>query len=110
MHETDRTMGRADTTVTDAPDQDGTASLELVLVDPDGARPSRVIDIGACFCVGFGPGLTWAPDGSSLAFTTLVDNAPGLYIASADGTNLHLLSGRGMAPLAWRPIPPEPHD
>jgi len=81
--------------------------LNITVVDPDGANRSVLMDAGRCYCLGFTPGLEWAPDGSRLA---LVIPPPGdefgngnLYTVNADGTGLHLVAERVAAPLAWRP-------
>ena len=87
------------------PGQDLRMSMHLALVDPDGARPRRTFDIGDCACLGFSPDLTWSPDGRTIAFTSLVENAAHLFLANADGSDIHMSQAGAFGPLAWRPIP-----
>jgi hypothetical protein len=75
----------------------------LMLLDLDGSEARELVEVGTS--VRFEAGLTWSPDGASLALTT-----PGfggdydLYIVNADGTDLHRVSSGAGTP-AWRPVP-----
>lgn len=84
--------------------------LEVALLDPGDVRPSRTIEVGACFCGGGAPGLAWSPDGTRLAFTSVFEMRLGLYVAHADGTDIRLITNGATGPIAWRPIPALPPD
>jgi len=88
------------------PTADGTDGdvLHLMLLEFDGSEPSKLVDVGSCFCVGFAPGLTWSPDGMSLALNVPGSGNYGLHIVNADGTDFHRVSDGALAP-AWRPVP-----
>ncbi|MFL5710622.1 MAG: TolB family protein [Chloroflexota bacterium] len=90
--------------------QDGAKPLDVVLLDPEGARSSRVVNVGECFCVGFSPALTWSPDGRFLAYTALTESGSALFVANGDGTEPRAISSGTNGALAWRPVPPAPSD
>jgi dipeptidyl aminopeptidase/acylaminoacyl peptidase len=83
--------------------------LNVTMVDPDGAHPTVLMDAGRCYCLGLIPGLAWAPDGTQLALVIpppgkdFGDKHSNLYVVNADGTDLHVVAERAVAPLAWRP-------
>jgi Tol biopolymer transport system component len=64
--------------------------------------------------------LAWSPDGAKIAIVLLAPRRYpepqsharelGLYVASADGSGLHLLTHAATAPIAWRPIPAGTHS
>lgn len=77
-----------------------------MLLALDGSEPRELRAAGQCFCLGFGPSLTWAPDGTRLAFVTLALDgvSDGLFVINADGTGLrHMTADAGGA--AWQPLP-----
>ena len=43
--------------------------LRVEVVDADGSNPTELVDAGLCGCISFTPGLTWSPDGASMALT-----------------------------------------
>ena len=94
------------------PFEDAAQPLDLVLIDPEGVRPARVIQVGECFCLGFSPGLTWSPDGQHLAYNSLTaaGNSGTLFVANADGTNPTAIASGASGTIAWRPIPASPPD
>jgi Tol biopolymer transport system component len=94
------------------PFEDAAQPLDLVLLDPEGVRPGRVIQVGECFCLGFSPGLTWSPDGRHLAYNSLTGVAEGgtLFVANADGTDPTAIASGASGTIAWRPIPASPPD
>jgi Tol biopolymer transport system component len=87
--------------------------LRVEVVDADGSNPTELVEAGTCGCIGFTPGLTWSPDGTSLALITgsldELSGSPkayGLYVMNADGTGLRLVAGSGAnGSPAWRPAP-----
>ena len=88
--------------------------LRVEVVDSDGSNPTELVEAGTCACIGFGPGLTWSPDGASMAlvipgggpFTgSLDEGAYGLYVMNADGTGLRLVAKGASGSVAWRPTP-----
>ena len=75
----------------------------------DGSEPRELRAFGRCGCYGFGPGLGWSPDGTSMVLVMpdpLVErNDFGPFVMSADGRNLRrVLEGYATAP-AWQPVP-----
>jgi hypothetical protein len=83
-------------------------------VDAEGSNPTELVEAGTCYCIGFAPGLTWSPDGASMAlnvpgrgpFTgSLDEGAYGLYVMNADGTGLRFVAKGTNGSLAWRPVP-----
>ena len=83
-------------------------------MDADGSNPTELVEAGTCYCLGFAPGLTWSPDGASMAlnvpgrgpFTgSLDEGAYGLYVINADGTGLRFVAEGTNGSLAWRPVP-----
>ena len=91
---------------------DSAVPLDLVLLDPEGVRPARVIQVGECFCLGFSPGLTWSPDGQHLAYNSLtaLGSSGTLFVANADGTDPAAIASGASGTIAWRPIPASPPD
>lgn len=81
--------------------------LRVEVVDADGSNPTELVEAGTCYCLGFAPGLTWSPDGASMALNTgsLDDQDYGLYVMNADGTGLRLVAKGTNGSLAWRPVP-----
>lgn len=81
--------------------------LTVDVVGADGAKPTKVLDAGRCFCIELWPGLAWSPDGTQMA---LVIPGPGkdpygLYVVNEDGTGLRLLREGAWGRPAWRPAP-----
>ena len=72
----------------------------------DGSGPHEIVEAGACACLGFMPGLTWSPDGTSLAavIPSGNDRPWGLYIVNADGTEKRPVAD-AWGPVAWQPVP-----
>jgi WD40 repeat protein len=87
--------------------QAGPWRLRVEVVDADGSNPTELVEAGTCFCVGFTPGLTWSPDGASMALNTgsLEQQDYGLYVMNADGTGLRLVAKGANGSPAWRPVP-----
>jgi Tol biopolymer transport system component len=87
--------------------------LRIEVVDADGSNPTELVEAGTCGCNSFTPGLTWSPDGTSMALITgsldEVSGSPeayGLYVMNADGTGLRLVARSGVnGSPAWRPVP-----
>jgi Tol biopolymer transport system component len=81
--------------------------LRVEVVDADGSNPTELVKAGTCYCLGFTPGLTWSPDGASMALNTgsLDDQDYGLYVMNADGTGLRLVAKGANGSPAWRPVP-----
>jgi dipeptidyl aminopeptidase/acylaminoacyl peptidase len=85
----------------------------LFVVDVRTGQDVRVIDAGACFCVGIpGPVTAWSPDGEWIAVTTVRGataratgraQADGLYLVRPDGSGLHRVAPGAFTALAWRP-------
>jgi hypothetical protein len=78
--------------------------LGIYLMEPDGTKPRKLRDVGECFCGGgwAGPGITWSPDGTQIAFTTAglagrSNLAGGLYVMDADGGEPRRLTGDAAA-------------
>lgn len=77
----------------------------VMLLELDGSEPRELVEAGTCFCGGYAPGLTWSPDGASLAL-----NVPGfggdygLHLVNADGTGFQRIGNGAFTP-AWRPVP-----
>ncbi|HYN64494.1 MAG TPA: hypothetical protein VES36_07815 [Candidatus Limnocylindrales bacterium] len=75
-----------------------------MLLELDGSEPRELVEAGTCFCFD-APGLTWSPDGVSLALIVPgFGGEYGLHIVNADRTGFHRVSAGGGTP-AWRPIP-----
>jgi Tol biopolymer transport system component len=91
----------------------GLMRLRLEVVDADGSNPTELVEAGTCYCLGFTPGLTWSPDGASMALTTgsMDGSLPGhagmygLYVMNADGTGLRFVAEGANGSPAWRPAP-----
>ena len=81
--------------------------LHVEVVDADGSNPTELVEAGTCYCIGFTPGLTWSPDGASMALNTgSVDEQDyGLYVVNADGTGLRRVADGADGSPAWRPAP-----
>jgi WD40 repeat protein len=87
--------------------QAGPWRLHVEVVDADGSNPTELVEAGTCYCLGFTPGLTWSPDGASMALNTgsLEQQDYGLYVMNADGTGLRLVAKGANGSPAWRPVP-----
>jgi Tol biopolymer transport system component len=88
----------------------GLQRLRVEVVDADGSNPTELVDAGICGCITFTPGLTWSPDGASMALTggpldEFTGSAGWLYVVNADGTGLRLVAKGANGSPAWRPIP-----
>jgi Tol biopolymer transport system component len=88
----------------------GLQRLRVEVVDADGSNPTELVDAGLCGCISFTPGLTWSPDGASIALTggpldEFTGSAGWLYVVNADGTGLRLVTKGANGSLAWRPVP-----
>jgi Tol biopolymer transport system component len=88
----------------------GLQRLRVEVVDADGSNPTVLVDAGICGCITFTPGLTWSPDGASMALTggpldEFTGSAGWLYVVNADGTGLRLVAKGADGSLAWRPAP-----
>jgi Tol biopolymer transport system component len=81
--------------------------LRVEIVDADGSNRRELVEAGTCYCIGFTPGLTWSPDGASMALVTgsLDEQDYGLYVMNADGTGLRFVAKGADGSLAWRPAP-----
>lgn len=84
--------------------------IELMMVNPSGGVPARVLDAGRCWCLGLWPGVTWSPDGTQLALNAPNPAAPNpddwsLYVVDLDGGNLRVIGDVGLGPPAWQPVP-----
>ena len=85
----------------------------LLVVDVQTGQDVRVIDAGACYCVGIpAPVAAWSPDGDWIAVSTVGGATPrdtggahadGLYLVRPDGSDLHRVAQGGFTALAWRP-------
>ncbi len=90
--------------------QAGPWRLRVEVVDADGSNPTELVEAGTCYCLGFTPGLTWSPDGASMALTggpldEFTGSAGWLYVVNADGTGLRLVAKGANGSPAWRPVP-----
>ena len=88
----------------------GLQRLRVEGVDADGSNPTELVDAGICGCITFTPGLTWSPDGASMALTggpldKFTGSAGWLYVMNADGTGLRLVAKGASGSVAWRPTP-----
>src|SRR6266498_1790110 len=88
----------------------GLQRLRVEVVDADGSNPTELVDAGICGCITFTPGLTWSPDGASMALTggpldEFTGSAGWLYVVNADGTGLRLVAKGANGSPAWRPVP-----
>jgi Tol biopolymer transport system component len=88
----------------------GLQRLRVEVVDADGSNPTELVDAGICGCITFTPGLTWSPDGASMALTggpldEFTGSAGWLYVMNADGTGLRLVAKGANGSPAWRPVP-----
>ena len=82
----------------------GLMRLRVEVVDADGSNPTELVEAGICGCIGLTPGLTWSPDGASMALVTgWMDGTGGLYVMHADGTGLRLVAEGPNGSPAWRP-------
>ncbi|MDQ1605589.1 MAG: TolB protein [Actinomycetota bacterium] len=79
--------------------------LHISTIAPDGTGASRLSDIGSCICLGFQPGLTWSPDGTTLAVNAIFTRQGNLYEIDADGTHLRLVAAGSEGPIGWQPLP-----
>jgi Tol biopolymer transport system component len=80
--------------------------LRVEVVDADGSNPTELVEAGTCYCLGFTPGLTWSPDGASMALVIVgPDEGYGLYVMNADGTGLRFVAEGANGSPAWRPVP-----
>jgi Tol biopolymer transport system component len=96
-------------------------TLRVLRVDPaGGAAPEVVAVVGGCrpammrphdvTCAGVMPGLTLAPDGTTLAVVTASRRADGdaavagLYLMDAEGGDLRLAREGAVGTPAWRPL------
>jgi Tol biopolymer transport system component len=82
---------------------------QVWIVDADGSDPSKLFVAGAC-CVGYGTGLTWAPDGTEIAFVGRPprgrNGTPRVYLIDPDGGNVRVLARDvPFGQPAWQPIP-----
>jgi dipeptidyl aminopeptidase/acylaminoacyl peptidase len=84
----------------------------LLVVDVETGQGVRVIDAGACYCVGISaPVAAWSPDGDWIAVSTVGGATPrdagahadGLYLVRPDGSGLHRIAQGAFTTLAWRP-------
>jgi hypothetical protein len=90
----------------DAKPLKASTQLHITTIAPDGTGVTRLADIGSCICVGFQAGLTWSPDGTTLAVNAIFPPRPGgLYEINADGTRLRLLATGAEGPIGWQPLP-----
>ena len=85
----------------------------LLVVDVRTGQDVRVIDAGACYCIGIpGPEAAWSPDGDWIAVSTVGGatardpggaHANGLHLVRPDGSGLHRVAPGAFTALAWRP-------
>ena len=77
-----------------------------MVLNLDGSPSREVVEAGVTGGGGFMPGLTWSPDGTSLAAVIPSgDDRPwGLYIVNADGTGKRPVAD-AWGPVAWQPVP-----
>jgi hypothetical protein len=80
--------------------------LHINILGLDGSGPRELVEAGVCWCLGFMPGLTWSPDGSSLAAVIPSGDTRdwGPSILQADGTGARWI-GDAWGPVAWQPVP-----
>jgi WD40-like Beta Propeller Repeat len=81
--------------------------LHVMVLTLDWAQPRELLKAGTCVCLGFSPGLTWSPDGRSLALVIPSgDESPwGLEIVDADGTGRRSVVEGAWGHPAWQPVP-----
>ena len=87
--------------------QAGPWRLHVEVVDADGSNSTELVEAGICYCLGFTPGLTWSPDGASMALVIVGpgEGAYGLYVMNGDGTGLRFVAEGANGSPAWRPVP-----
>jgi Tol biopolymer transport system component len=82
--------------------------VQLMTAKIDGSN-TRIVqdDLGICFC-NLTPGVTWSPDGTTLALAIPTHQISGgfqLYLANPDGTNIRPLGEGTSQKVSWQPIP-----
>jgi Tol biopolymer transport system component len=88
-------------------------SPQVWIMGPDGSRPSKLFEGGACCAGGSRSGLSWSPDGTKIVF---IGTPPGSAYGSNDGRLYALDPDDGNAqvlathvsltgPPAWQPAP-----
>ena len=82
-------------------------SYEIWTVKPDGADPRLLVKLEDCGGIeGCSGGLAWSPDGSMLAFHSILDNlwppTWAIYVVHSDGSGLHRVNDDGADP-SWSP-------
>ena len=82
---------------------------QVWIVDADGSDLSKLFVAGGC-CTGYGTGLTWAPDGTEIAFVGRPPRGrigtPRVYLVDPDGGNVRVLARDvPFGQPAWQPIP-----
>ena len=80
----------------------GRYDLGVMSVRPDGSAAASLGDNGTCACVGWTPDLTWSPDGTTLAITTL-GREHRSHTLDMEGRPVTLQYVHGSGPLAWQP-------
>jgi dipeptidyl aminopeptidase/acylaminoacyl peptidase len=103
------TIAFIDSTAGNAEPLKSSTQLHINTIAPDGTGATRLADIGSCICLGFQPGLTWSPDGTTLAVNAIFTRTGGLYEIDADGTHLRLVAAGAEGPIGWQPVP-EPEE
>ena len=83
---------------------DGERELHAMILDLDRSKPRLLVEAGVCFCPRFAAGLTWAPDGTSLAMVIPTDDF-GLNIVNANGSSMRFVADGDLGPAAWQPVP-----
>jgi WD40 repeat protein len=86
----------------------GEAQVRLRWIDMFGGQVRTLHDSGAsCYCIGAGPSLAWAPDGSSLAVSMpdgKLDAAWSVYVVGTDGSDWTRVPGTDSAVvMGWNP-------